>query len=66
MAEPEWKCSFCRQSKSKVEKLILGENGVSICNRCVALCYDVLCKEGVDMASWRHPAPKPPDTSATD
>jgi hypothetical protein len=51
-------CSFCHQPKSKVEKLIQGEDGVSLCNRCVALCYDVLHKEGVDMTSWRKSTPE--------
>ena len=51
MAQSEESCSFCHQPKSKVEKLILGEDGVSICNRCVALCYDTLRREGVDVSS---------------
>lgn len=57
MAQPEESCSFCHQPKSKFEKLMVGEDGVSICNRCIALCYDALCREGVDMSSWRRPAP---------
>jgi ATP-dependent protease Clp ATPase subunit len=50
-------CSFCRKPKSEVEKLIAGEDGVAICNRCVAFCYDVLQQERVDMTSWRGTEP---------
>jgi ATP-dependent protease Clp ATPase subunit len=51
MAQPEHSCSFCHQLESKVDKLIHGEDGISICNRCVAVCYDTLRKEGVDVSS---------------
>jgi ATP-dependent protease Clp ATPase subunit len=57
MTQPERTCSFCHQPQSKVEKLIEGYKGVTICNRCVALSYDVLCGEGVDMSSWRRAEP---------
>ena len=59
MTEPENSCSFCGQPKSKVEKLVAGQDGANICNRCVALCYDVLRQEGVDISSWRR-AEQPP------
>ncbi len=59
MTEPEASCSFCGQPQSKVEKLIAGEDGARICNRCVALCYDALRQEGTDMSSWRRAEPPP-------
>jgi ATP-dependent protease Clp ATPase subunit len=49
MNESVLSCSFCHQPKSKVEKLIVGEGRIAICNHCVALCYEVLRKEGLDM-----------------
>ena len=55
MSDPEPTCSFCHQPKSKVVKLIAGEGQAAICNYCVALCYDVLRREGVDMTL--HDAP---------
>jgi ATP-dependent protease Clp ATPase subunit len=55
MNESEPICSFCRQPKSKVVKLIAGEGQVAICNYCVALCYDVLRREGVNMTLQGHP-----------
>jgi ATP-dependent protease Clp ATPase subunit len=57
MAQPELSRSFCHQPKSKVERLIQAEGDICICNRCVALCFDVLSKEGVDMSGWRRPTP---------
>jgi hypothetical protein len=51
MAPIEDSCSFCHQPKSKVEKLIRGDNGVAICNRCVAFCYDTFGQAGVDVSS---------------
>jgi ATP-dependent Clp protease ATP-binding subunit ClpX len=41
-------CSFCGQTKSEVEKLIVGQN-VAICDYCVALCYEALKREGIDL-----------------
>jgi hypothetical protein len=55
MAQPETPCSFCHQPNSKVEKLVEGEDGICICNRCVARFYWVLRKAGVDMTTWRRP-----------
>lgn len=40
--EPEMRCSFCHKSRSQVKKLIAGENGVCICDECVAACSDML------------------------
>ncbi|HZI39995.1 MAG TPA: ClpX C4-type zinc finger protein [Acidimicrobiia bacterium] len=34
-------CSFCNESQDKVAKLIAGP-GVYICDRCVALCQEIL------------------------
>jgi len=42
-------CSFCHQPGSKVEKLIAGEGGIAICNRCVRLSYEAFRQQGVDM-----------------
>jgi ATP-dependent protease Clp ATPase subunit len=55
MNDSEPACSFCHQPRSKVSKLIIGERGIAICNHCVALCYDVLRDEGVDMTLRDQP-----------
>jgi len=55
MSESEPTCSFCHQPKSKVGKLIQGEGQVAICNYCVALCYDVIRRESVDMTLHEQP-----------
>ena len=35
------KCSFCGKSQEQVRKLIAGP-GVYICDRCIALCQEIL------------------------
>jgi ATP-dependent protease Clp ATPase subunit len=45
-------CSFCNQPRSKNQKIIVGDAGVCICERCIALCYEVLRKEGVDLTIY--------------
>jgi ATP-dependent protease Clp ATPase subunit len=55
MTDLEPTCSFCHQPKSKVVKLIAGDGEIAICNYCVALCYDVLRREGVDMTLREQP-----------
>jgi hypothetical protein len=39
----ELNCSFCDKPKKDVRKLIRGP-GVSICDRCVALCVEILAE----------------------
>jgi len=55
MEKPEVSCSFCEQPYSKVKKMIAGPNGIYICNYCAALSYQVMVKEGVDMALSDEP-----------
>jgi len=33
--------------------LISGPTNITICERCVALAYEALCRGGVDMDKWR-------------
>lgn len=40
------RCSFCGEPEYKVERLLFG-NSAYICNECVALCYDMLVKDGL-------------------
>ena len=35
-------CNFCGKSNEEVEKMIVGPDGVSICNECVAICAIIL------------------------
>jgi hypothetical protein len=50
MEQAATSCSFCHQPQSKVEKLVQADDGVAICNRCVAFYYDVLRREGIDVS----------------
>ena len=38
MKEKESYCSFCGRPKEKVRELIVGPNGICICDECVELC----------------------------
>ncbi|MCQ2422766.1 MAG: ATP-dependent Clp protease ATP-binding subunit ClpX [Lachnospiraceae bacterium] len=38
-------CSFCGKSQDQVRKLIVGPNGVKICDECIGLCDDILREE---------------------
>jgi ATP-dependent Clp protease ATP-binding subunit ClpX len=38
----EVKCSFCGKSRSQVDKLIQGPDGVYICDECVDACSDII------------------------
>ena len=35
-------CAFCKKEEKEVGHLILGPDGVNICNNCVAICADIL------------------------
>ncbi len=36
------RCSFCGKSADQVQRLFAGENGIYICDECVAVCTDIL------------------------
>ncbi len=40
------RCSFCKKPEYDVKRLLFGE-GAFICNECVALCCEMLVKEGI-------------------
>ena len=40
------RCSFCKKPEYDVKRLLFGE-GAFICNECVALCCEMLIKEGI-------------------
>jgi ClpX C4-type zinc finger len=42
-------CSFCGKSPDRAKKLILGRDGVSICDECIDLCCEILEEE---LPSW--------------
>ena len=41
-AMADLRCSFCDKSQADVQKVIVGNKGVSICNECVEACNDIL------------------------
>ena len=42
------RCSFCGKSEQSVERM-LHSSRANICDNCVALCYDMLVEEGIDV-----------------
>lgn len=42
-------CTFCRDPLSSVGKMIESQHRAAICNRCVALCYESMRREGSDL-----------------
>lgn len=40
--DDEMRCSFCHKTRSQVNKLIAGQNGVCICDECVQACLDMI------------------------
>lgn len=45
------KCSFCGRSQFEVNKLIAGDDGVFICDRCVAMCSRALADEMPELST---------------
>ncbi len=40
--DQEMRCTFCGKSRSQVNKLIQGPDGVCICDECVRTCSDMI------------------------
>ena len=38
-------CSFCGAYKIQVDYIIAGPHNTNICNKCVAICQDIINKE---------------------
>ena len=41
-------CDFCRKSTKEVKRLIVGSEGVAICNECVMISMELLINETKD------------------
>ena len=41
-AENKKICGFCHKSEDEVDRLILGPDGINICNNCILICSDIL------------------------
>ncbi|QJC36097.1 ATP-dependent Clp protease ATP-binding subunit ClpX [Enterobacteriaceae endosymbiont of Donacia cincticornis] len=39
------RCSFCKKYQNEINKLILGNNSIFICNKCIILYYNILQKK---------------------
>jgi len=39
------RCSFCGKRQDEVRRLIAGQNGVFICDQCIALCNEIMGEE---------------------
>ena len=35
-------CAFCHKTEDEVDRLILGPDGINICNNCILICSDIL------------------------
>ena len=59
--DDEMRCSFCHKTRSQVNKLIAGQNGVCICDECVQACLDMIGEdaptgdEGFEAAAGHRP-----------
>lgn len=51
-------CSFCGKPNNLVGKLIAGPDGVNICDECVAICEQLIARDGGGAAGKPAPAPK--------
>ena len=41
-AQITYACTFCGQPQEAVQRLVVGPNGVYICNDCVTLCHSTI------------------------
>jgi ATP-dependent protease Clp ATPase subunit len=39
------RCSFCGKDQYQVLRLVVGPDGVAICNECVSLCNEILAQD---------------------
>ncbi|MBI3363030.1 MAG: ATP-dependent Clp protease ATP-binding subunit ClpX [Chloroflexi bacterium] len=49
------RCSFCKRWEDEVGRLVAGPDGVSICDRCVSLCREIIA-EGSDAKTFAEAA----------
>jgi ATP-dependent Clp protease ATP-binding subunit ClpX len=47
--QPKKSCSFCGKDEKSFKKIIMGPNGVSICEDCVRICQDLILTSNVDL-----------------
>lgn len=45
-----WECDFCQKSQREVEKIIVGQNNVAICNRCICASLEIILNAAKDSA----------------
>ncbi len=50
-------CSFCGRPESQVRRLIRGENGAYICDKCVDICYSMVFEDPAFMGRGEEAAP---------
>jgi ATP-dependent protease Clp ATPase subunit len=41
-AQMTYACTFCGQPQEAVQRLLVGPNGVYICNDCITLCHSII------------------------
>ena len=46
--DDEMRCSFCHKTRSQVNKLIAGQDGVCICDECLQACMDMMGQGAAD------------------
>jgi len=56
------RCSFCGKAQDQVKRLIVGPNGVAMCDECVSLCNEIIAEEAPPGGhGGRRPARTRPD-----
>lgn len=50
-------CDFCGKSQNDVKRIIVGRNGVAICDSCVLSSVEVLIDNGAELKLSQEPEP---------
>ena len=55
--DDEMRCSFCHKTRSQVNKLIAGQDGVCICDECLQACMDMMGQGAADDEFYHYDTP---------
>ncbi len=49
-----WTCHFCKKRKDEVGILIVGPEGIAICDQCINFCNEILAERKEEKAKDRE------------